>query len=51
VKVFAGGRVVSEAEALRDAKANAQRLHIDLSALQLMVTSDSAIALADRVEK
>jgi hypothetical protein len=51
VKMFAGGRAVSETEALRDAQANAQRLHIDLSALQLKVTSDSAFALADRVEK
>ena len=50
VKVFAGGRAVSEAEALRDAQANAERIHVDLSALTLKATSDATLALAERVE-
>jgi hypothetical protein len=49
--VFAGGRAVSRAEALRDSQANAQRLNIDLSKLEMKVTSDAAFALAERVEK
>jgi hypothetical protein len=51
VKVFAGGRAVNQAEALRDSQANAQRLNIDLSILEMKVTSDPAFALAERVEK
>jgi hypothetical protein len=50
VKVFAGGRAVSEQEAIRDAEANARRLHLDLSGLTLAARTDASLALAQRVE-
>ena len=49
VKVFPGGRAVSEAEALRDAQASATRLHIDLSGLELKTTTDETLARVEQV--
>lgn len=50
VKVFAGGRAVSEQEAIRDAEANAQRIHVDLSGLTLEARTDDTLVRAQRVE-
>ena len=50
VKVFTGGRAVSEQEAIRDAETNARRIHVDLSGLTLEMRADASLALAQRVE-
>jgi hypothetical protein len=44
VKVFAGGRSVSEQEAIDTARSNASRLAVDLTGLQMKITTDAAIA-------
>jgi hypothetical protein len=50
VKVFAGGRAVGEQEAIREAEANARRIHVDLSGLTLEARADATLATARRVE-
>lgn len=50
VKVFSGGRPISEQEAIRDAEANARRIHVDLTGLTLAARADATLALAQRVE-
>jgi hypothetical protein len=42
VKVFAGGRSVSEQEAVDTARSNASRFGLDLTALQMKITTDAA---------
>jgi hypothetical protein len=44
VKVFAGGRSVSEQEAIDTARSNANRLAVDLTGLQMKITTDAATA-------
>ena len=51
VKVFAGGRPVSEQEAVDTARSNAGRLSLDITGLQMKITTDDeAAALAQRVD-
>jgi len=50
VKVFAGGRAVSEQEAIRDAEANARRVHVGLTGLMLAARTDDTLIRAQRVE-
>lgn len=42
VKVFAGGRAVSEQEAVDTARSNATRFGLDLTALQMKITTDGS---------
>jgi hypothetical protein len=51
VKVFAGGRAVSEQEAIATAKSNAALLSVDIAGLEMKITTDDAnAALAQRVD-
>jgi hypothetical protein len=51
VKVFAGGRTVSEQEAIDTAKSNAARISVDITGLQMKITTDDEnAALAQRVD-
>lgn len=50
VKVFAGGRAVSEQEAIDMARSNATRFSLDLSQLEMKVTSDPGAARAQRID-
>jgi hypothetical protein len=51
VKMFAGGRTVSEQEAIDTAKSNAARLAVNIAGLEMKITTDDAnAALAHRVD-
>ena len=51
VKVFAGGRTVSEQEAIDTAKSNATRFSVDITGLEMKITTDDEnAALAQRVD-
>jgi hypothetical protein len=51
VKVFAGGRAVSEQEAIDTAKSNAARLSVNIAGLEMKITTDDEnAALAQRVD-
>jgi hypothetical protein len=51
VKVFAGGRTVSEQEAIDTAKSNATRFSVNIAGLEMKVTTDDEnAALAQRVD-
>jgi hypothetical protein len=51
VKVFAGGRAVSQQEAIDTAKSNAARFAVDIAHLEMKVTIDDGnAALAQRVD-
>ena len=51
VKVFAGGRTVSEQEAIDTAKSNATRFSVDIAGLEMKITTDDEnAALAQRVD-
>jgi hypothetical protein len=51
VKVFAGGRAVSEQEAIDTTKSNAARLSVNIAGLEMKITTDDEnAALAQRVD-
>jgi hypothetical protein len=51
VKMFAGGRAVSEQEAVDTARSNAGRFFLDLTALEMKITADDDnAALAQRID-
>jgi hypothetical protein len=51
VKVFAGGRTVSEQEAIDTAKSNATRFSVDIAGLEMKITTDDEnAALAQRID-
>jgi hypothetical protein len=51
VKVFAGGRTVSEQEAIDTAKSNAARFSVNIAGLEMKITiDDENAALAQRVD-
>jgi hypothetical protein len=51
VKVFAGGRAVSEQEAIDTAKSNAALFSVDIAGLEMKVTTDDEnAALAQRID-